>query len=82
MNNEDLEEKMSNIVIGIEGEVASGKTSTCRSLVKMIDNSTFIDGGAIYRGIIFGFKAVKSRLKKFVYRKKCKRSRYYEEVKS
>lgn len=47
---------MSNIVIGIEGEVASGKTSICRELVKMIDNSAFIDGGAIYRGIILALK--------------------------
>lgn len=54
---------MSNIVIGIEGEVASGKTSTCRSLVKMIDNSTFIDGGAIYRGIILALKQSKVDLR-------------------
>jgi cytidylate kinase len=43
---------MKNIVIGIEGEVASGKTSICRELLNLIDNSIFIDGGAIYRGII------------------------------
>lgn len=43
---------MQNIVIGIEGEVASGKTSICRELIDMIDNCIFIDGGAIYRGII------------------------------
>lgn len=41
-----------NIVIGIEGEVASGKTSICKGLTKLIDNSIFIDGGAIYRGIV------------------------------
>ncbi len=41
-----------NIVIGIEGEVASGKTSICKELTKLIPNSIFIDGGNIYRGII------------------------------
>lgn len=40
-----------NIVIGIEGMVASGKTSICKELINMIPNSIFIDGGNIYRGI-------------------------------
>lgn len=40
-----------NIVIGIEGMVASGKTSICKELIKIIPNSIFIDGGNIYRGI-------------------------------
>lgn len=43
---------MDNIVIGIEGQVASGKTSICKELVNMIPNSIFIDGGNIYRGIV------------------------------
>lgn len=43
---------MNNIVIGIEGQVASGKTSMCKELVNMIPNSIFIDGGNIYRGIV------------------------------
>lgn len=43
---------MKNIVIGIEGMVASGKTSICRELTKLIPNSIFIDGGEIYRGIV------------------------------
>ena len=43
---------MNNIVIGIEGQVASGKTSICKELVNMIPNSIFIDGGNIYRGIV------------------------------
>lgn len=38
---------MNNIVIGIEGQVASGKTSICKELVNMIPNSIFIDGGNI-----------------------------------
>ncbi len=41
-----------NIVIGIEGMVASGKTSICKELIKMIPNSIFVDAGEIYRGII------------------------------
>ena len=41
-----------NIVIGIEGMVASGKTSICKELIKMIPNSIFIDAGEIYRGIV------------------------------
>lgn len=40
-----------NIVIGIEGMVASGKTSICKEMIKIIPNSIFIDGGNIYRGI-------------------------------
>ena len=40
-----------NIVIGIEGMVASGKTSICKELIKIIPNSIFIDGGNTYRGI-------------------------------
>ena len=43
---------MQNIVIGIEGMVAAGKTSICRELTKLIPNSIFIDGGEIYRGIV------------------------------
>ncbi len=45
-----------NLVIGIEGEVASGKTSICKELKNIIDNSIFIDGGALYRGIIIAIK--------------------------
>lgn len=41
-----------NVVIGIEGMVASGKTSICKELIKLIPNSIFIDAGEIYRGII------------------------------
>ena len=42
----------SNVVIGIEGMVASGKTSICKELTNMVQNSIFIDGGLIYRGIV------------------------------
>lgn len=45
-----------NIVIGIEGMVASGKTSICKELLKLIPNSIFIDAGEIYRGIVEAIK--------------------------
>ena len=41
-----------NIVLGVEGEVGSGKTSMCKELTKFIPNSIFIDGGLIFRGIL------------------------------
>ena len=44
---------MSNIVIGIEGLVGSGKTSICRELLNIIPNSVVIHGGNLYRGIIY-----------------------------
>ena len=45
-----------NIVIGVEGDVASGKTSICRELVKTIPNSIFADAGSIARAIVMGVK--------------------------
>lgn len=53
-----------NIVIGIEGMVASGKTSICKELVKIIPNSIFIDGGNIYRGITYALAKNKSLISK------------------
>ncbi len=44
---------MSNIVIGIEGLVGSGKTSICKELLKYIPNSIILHGGNFYRGIIY-----------------------------
>ncbi len=52
-----------NIVIGIEGMVASGKTSICKELIKIIPNSIFIDGGEIYRGITLAL--AKNNIKNF-----------------
>lgn len=43
---------MSNIVIGVEGQVSAGKTSACKELIKLIDNCIFIDGGSIARAIV------------------------------
>ena len=44
---------MSNIVIGIEGLVGSGKTSICKELLKHIPNSIILHGGNFYRGIVY-----------------------------
>ena len=44
---------MSNIVIGIEGLVGAGKTSVCRELVNRIPNSILLNGGNLYRAIVF-----------------------------
>lgn len=44
---------MENIVIGVEGLVGSGKTSSCRELLNYVPNSIFLQGGNLYRGIVF-----------------------------
>ncbi len=44
---------MSNIVIGIEGLVGSGKTAICRELLKKIPNSIVLHGGNLYRGAVY-----------------------------
>ena len=44
---------MSNIVVGIEGLVGSGKTSICRGLINKIPNSVLLNGGNIYRAIVY-----------------------------
>lgn len=46
-----MEEK--NIVIGIEGLVGSGKTSICRELLKREKNSILLNGGNLYRAIVY-----------------------------
>ena len=43
---------MDNIVIGVEGQVSSGKTSMCKELIKLIPNCVYLDAGYIYRGIV------------------------------
>ena len=57
---------MKGIVIGIEGQVSSGKTSICKELTKMYQNTVFIDGGSFYRGIIEAVKRKKKNLLEFV----------------
>ncbi|MCI8641807.1 MAG: hypothetical protein HFJ59_08120 [Clostridia bacterium] len=44
---------MDNIVIGVEGLVGSGKTSSCKELLNYVPNSIFLQGGNLYRGIVF-----------------------------
>ena len=45
---------MSNLVIGIEGLVGAGKTAICRELLNKIPNSILLQGGNLYRAIVFG----------------------------
>jgi len=42
-----------NKVIAIEGLVGAGKTSICRNLLTKIPNSILINGGNIYRSIVY-----------------------------
>ena len=44
---------MKNIVIGIEGLVGAGKTSICRELLNRIDNTVMLNGGNLYRAIVY-----------------------------
>ncbi len=44
---------MSNIVIGIEGLVGAGKTSICRELIKILPNTILLNGGNLYRTIVY-----------------------------
>ena len=44
---------MSNVVIGIEGLVGAGKTSICRRLIKIIPNTVLLNGGNLYRAIVY-----------------------------
>ena len=44
---------MENLVIGIEGLVGAGKTSICRMLVKNLQNAILLNGGNLYRAIVY-----------------------------
>lgn len=44
---------MNNIVIGIEGYVGAGKTAICRELLNYIPNSIILEGGNLYRAIVY-----------------------------
>lgn len=46
-----MEEK--NIVIGIEGLVGSGKTSICREMLKRDEKFVLLNGGNLYRAIVY-----------------------------
>jgi len=41
------------VVIGIEGLVGSGKTSICRELLKKNDKAILLNGGNLYRAIVY-----------------------------
>ncbi len=45
---------MENIVIGIEGLVGAGKTAICKELLNKIPNSMLLQGGNLYRAIVYG----------------------------
>lgn len=44
---------MENLVIGIEGLVGAGKTSICREILKRDSNTILVNGGNIYRAIVY-----------------------------
>lgn len=44
---------MENIVIGIEGLVGAGKTSICRELLNKLKNTVMLNGGNLYRAIVY-----------------------------
>lgn len=45
--------KDKNIVIGIEGLVGSGKTSICRKMLENDKNAILLNGGNLYRAIVY-----------------------------
>lgn len=51
-----------NIVIGIEGLVGSGKTSICRELLKNNKNFVLLNGGNLYRAIVYTLMQQESNL--------------------
>lgn len=44
---------MSNLVIGIEGLVGAGKTSICRNIIKKFPDTILLNGGNLYRAIVY-----------------------------
>lgn len=44
---------MEHVVIGIEGLVGAGKTSICRELIKILPNTILLNGGNLYRAIVY-----------------------------
>lgn len=41
------------MVIGIEGLVGAGKTSICRELIRKLPNTVLLNGGNLYRAIVY-----------------------------
>lgn len=54
--------KNKNIVIGIEGLVGSGKTSICRELLRRDTNAILLNGGNLYRAIVYTLMQKESNL--------------------
>lgn len=57
---------MEHIVVGIEGLVGAGKTSICRELVKIIPNAVLLNGGNLYRTIVYAMMQNGTNLDKLV----------------
>ena len=55
---------MENIVIGIEGPVGAGKTSICRELINRIPNTVLLNGGNLYRAIVYCMMTNKNAMEK------------------
>lgn len=53
---------MANLVIGIEGLVGAGKTSICRELIKKLPNTILLNGGNLYRSIVYAMMQNGSKL--------------------
>lgn len=54
---------MENIVIGIEGLVGAGKTSICRKLIQIMPNTVLLNGGNLYRAIVYAMMQNKEAVK-------------------
>ena len=52
------------IVIGIEGLVGSGKTSICRKLLEENKNAILLNGGNLYRAIVYTLMSQESNILK------------------
>lgn len=53
---------MNNIVIGIEGLVGAGKTSICRKMIDILPNTILLNGGNLYRAIVYAMTKNKDKL--------------------
>lgn len=53
---------MNHIVIGIEGLVGAGKTSICRRLIELIPNTILLNGGNLYRAIVYAMMQNKEKI--------------------
>lgn len=55
-------ESKKTIVIGIEGLVGSGKTSICREILKKDENAILLNGGNLYRAIVYALMQKESNI--------------------